>query len=191
MFYCCLLLMSFLPYKTGFGSCEDTHDFSTCQSFTFRFANMLHYRKKSGKSNASYGQHHIIHQPSKLWFLFLNIRLLSVCFLSSCFLTTDLQLRSMRLVFTLIVNNASFIIHGMRMMKRQKNLSRKIFLFLFGMVESNNFGNGKCQTKLQENVGFCCFFFFLLLTPVWMLLSLKLSLFVEDIVDDFELWALG
>ena len=127
MFYCCLLLMSFLPYKTGFGSCEDTHDFSTCQSFTFRFANMLHYRKKSGKNNASYGQHHIIHQPSKLWFLFLNIRLLSVCLLSSCFLTTDLQLRSMRLVFTLIVNNASFIIHGMRMMKRQKNLSRKIF----------------------------------------------------------------
>ena len=153
---------------------------------------MLHYRKKSGKSNASYGQHHIIHQPSKLWFLFLNIRLLSVCLLSSCFLTTDLQLRSMRLVFTLIVNNASFIIHGMRMMKRQK-----IFLgkFSFSFLEW-----WRATILVMENVksnykrmlvSGVFFFFFLLLTPVWMLLSLKLSLFVEDIVDDFELWALG
>jgi cell division protein FtsI/penicillin-binding protein 2 len=42
----------------------------------FRSANMKQHQKKSGKSNASFGQHHIIQELSKLQIIVISIYLL-------------------------------------------------------------------------------------------------------------------
>lgn len=76
------------------------------------------------------------------------------------------------------------------MMKRQ-NLSRKIFFSFLEWWRATILVMENVKPNYKRMLVSAVFFFFLLLTPVWMLLSLKLSLFVEDIVDDFELWALG
>lgn len=78
--YCILICLRYYSFSKTYSSAvvsrlamivfiffvlQDSHVF-TFNPRIFRSASMQHYQKKSGRNNASYGQHLIIHQPSKL-----------------------------------------------------------------------------------------------------------------------------